>query len=113
MQTTIVDRCHVLSTDDREMLQRRLLFALSRFSAELLLVEAVVDDQNGPRGGVDKQLRLKARLRNGETLTVEKRGPSVIAAVSHAGSRLARLVTRALDRRQERPASFSSHSRER
>lgn len=108
MQAMIRDRGQVLSTEEREMLQRRLLFALSRFSAELRGVEAVVVDQNGPPGGVDKQLRLKARLRNGATLTVVKRDRSVIAAASHAASRLAGLVTRTLHRHQERSRSTPS-----
>jgi len=102
MQAMILDRSHVLSTEERDMLQRRLQFALSRFSAELRSVEAVVLDHDGPRGGVDKQLRLKARLRSGATLTVVKRDRSVIAAASHAASRLAGLVTRTLHRRHER-----------
>ena len=45
--------------------ERRLRFALTRFSGRIGRVNVFLTDQNGPRGGIDKTCRIVVRLRDG------------------------------------------------
>jgi len=50
-------------------IERRLLFALSRFSGRIQKVLVFLEDTNGPRGGVDKVCRILVKTRGmGATL---------------------------------------------
>lgn len=104
MKIAFTDRRQILDSEDREVIERRMAFALSRFAAELKRVEVVFDDENGPRGGVDKDVRLTAWLRSGVKLNVSHQDSSPTSAATFAAARLSRLVARALQRtRYQRP----------
>ncbi len=80
--------------------ERRLRFALGRFHARVEAVRVRVEDANGPRGGVDKACRLRARLRGAAPVRVEASDRDVYAAIDCAAARLARGVARELGRRR-------------
>ena len=51
-------------TDElREFVQRKLAFALSRFADRVQSVDVLLDDVNGPRGGIDQRCRLIVGLK--------------------------------------------------
>ena len=52
-------------------LERRLQFALARFSGHIQRVQVVLEDQNGPRGGLDKHCRVVVRLREAGDVVAE------------------------------------------
>jgi len=82
----------------RNHIERRLSFALSRFSGRLRDVEVRLRDENGPRGGVDKVCRVKATLHGLSTLVVEAVGSDLYAAIDSAADRAGRALGRALRR---------------
>jgi len=83
--------------------ERRLLFALTRFSRRIEVIRARLSDMNGPRGGVDKECRLAAVVAPvGEILVVE-RDADMRAAIDLGADRLARAVARKVGRRRSRP----------
>jgi ribosomal subunit interface protein len=82
--------------------ERRLRFALGRFGGRVEAVRVRVEDQNGPRGGVDKTCRLRARLRGAAPVGVDEADVDLYVAVDRAASRLARGVARAIERRETR-----------
>lgn len=84
----------------RAHVERRLLFALGRFGARLATVQARLDDLNGPRGGVDKRCRLRARLSGGLNVAIEEVDLDMYVAVDRACERLGRGVARAFDRQR-------------
>lgn len=90
------------STALREHAGRRLRFALGRFGARVARVSARLADVNGPRGGVDKECRLAARLQPAGELVVSERDADLYAAIDRAASRLGRAVSRELGRRVDR-----------
>lgn len=81
-------------------LERRLAFALGRFGDEIGEVRAQLADLNGPRGGIDKQVKLLVRGRRLATRLVVAADSNLFAAIDRACDRIQLAVARALDRRQ-------------
>jgi len=89
----------------REQIERRVGFALSRFSDELSTVLVRLDDLNGPKGGVDKRCRVHLRGPAIGELVVEETDVEWTPAIDRTISLAGRSVARALDRaRPERGA---------
>ena len=89
-----------VSDEVQAHIERRLLFALGRFSPRIQRVAVYLADLNGPKGGVDKRCRLVARLLRSGVVTVEDRGAELTALIDRASDRLARTVQRKLERRR-------------
>ena len=75
-------------------IERRLQFALARFSGRIQRVNVFLQDQNGPRGGVDKTCRIVVRLRDGGDLVAEVVDACWEGAVDRATTLVARTVSR-------------------
>ena len=84
----------------REHIERRVYFALSRFSPRVARVAVTVEDINGPRGGIDKRCRILVKLDRMEELRVESTDSEVYAAVAVAVDRMGRSVQRKVERRR-------------
>ena len=89
-----------LHDTDREEMERRLQFALTRFDGRIFQVTVGLADLNGPRGGTDKQCRLVVRLARSGKVTIEETHANVSAAVALAADRAGRAVARELRRRR-------------
>ena len=110
MQLSIVRRNGKLDKSTRGYFERRLLFALSRFGSKIDRISAVMDDLNGPRGGVDKFCRVTVKLRRLGTVTVTSTdaelGPTMARAADRAGRAVSRTIAKnqRIDRRSLRIA---------
>ena len=89
-----------LSEALREHIERRVYFALSRFSPRISRVSVTVEDVNGPRGGIDKRCQILVKLDRMEELKVETTDAEIHDAVAAAADRVGRAVQRQLDRRR-------------
>jgi ribosome-associated translation inhibitor RaiA len=85
----------------RARAERSLGFALASFGAVVETVTIRLGDVNGPRGGVDKECSVTARLRRKGSVRVTHRHHDLRAAVDGAAERLARRIARQLDRSRE------------
>lgn len=92
-----------LSESLHEHIERRLLFALGRFGTRVIAVTVVLEDLNGPRGGIDKQCRMTAVVASARHLRVEVRDTDMLTAIDCAADRLGRTVAREVDRRFSYP----------
>jgi len=81
----------------RAVVERRLTYALSRFASRLRRVVVRLDDQNGPRGGVDKRCRIEAVLRDGPHLFAEDRDAKWLVSVTRCAERIGRAVRRRVE----------------
>ena len=81
--------------------EKRLSFALGRLlKGRAAHISLMLSDQNGPRGGVDKDCRVV--LRAGETVIVtHARDADVFTAIDRAARRLAHALSRHIDRTRD------------
>ncbi len=84
----------------QEHAERRLLFALGRFAAQLDTVQVRLSDVNGPRGGPDKVCQVVARLTRWGAVRAEETDADAYVAVTRAAERLGRSVAREVERRR-------------
>lgn len=84
-----------------DYVEHRARLALGRFSARIHTLYVTLTDENGPRGGIDKNCCVTARVQGLPSITVSSRDVSTRRAVDRALARIARSVRRALDVRQE------------
>jgi hypothetical protein len=101
MQISIVDRGDVLSDENRAFGERRLLFALSRFSSRIERVTAVISDVNGPRSGRDKSCRVSIKMRKLPDVDVTVVESDVECGFSQVADRAGRTVARAIERERQ------------
>lgn len=101
---TIEIRAKGLALNDtiREHVERRMGFALARFSDQIQSIRVMVEDLNGPKGGVDKLCKVVATMSRGDQVTGEARADGVLAAIDRVADRVKRAMTRKLDRPRAR-----------
>ena len=80
--------------------ERRLRFALTRFSSRIGRVNVFLADQNGPRGGIDKTCRIVVRLLDGGDVVAEVSDVAWEVAVDRATTRIGHSTGRELARRR-------------
>ena len=100
MQIQVVARNLELTHVRRDLVERRLAFALSRLGGRVRRVSVLLTDVNGPRGGVDTTCRIVARIVPKGELRVEVTDVGIEAAVSRAAERISRRVSTELARRR-------------
>ena len=98
MSFSVVDRSGKLTADLRHLLDRRLRFALSRFEPRISGLTAVLEDVNGPRGGVDKLCRIIVRLQRGQEVVIRQEDDDLPRCITRAAERAGRAVARSLER---------------
>ncbi len=101
MQLLITGKNFKVGDELRDHIDRRLLFALGKFDPEIDRVEVGLADVNGPKGGLDKQCRIVAKVRSLGSVVVEEQDLDFYTAVDRAADRLGRAVHRTIDRRRD------------
>lgn len=94
MQMTIASRHTDLTHAIREHVRERLIAALDQHASRIKRVEVTLEDENGPRGGVDQVCRVAVLLTNGTTLHHVRRGLDLYANVSLVADKVKRRVGR-------------------
>ncbi len=82
----------------REFVQKRLAFAVGRFSDSLFFARVRFEDVNGPKGGVDTICRISLEGPRLGTVVVEGRGQDAGEAAAGALERLSQVVRRWVDK---------------
>lgn len=84
--------------------ERKLAFAVDRHQDRLAEIAVSLVDLNGPRGGPDKHCHIKARFRDGRTVSIEERGDDVIALAARGVKRLTHHLGKLAARARRSPA---------
>lgn len=84
-------------------IEREVQKAIKHHAERVTRVEATIQDQNGPKAGVDKRCVLEARLAGDEPLAVRAESDDMYDAIHQAAERLQKAVGRRLDRLEEHP----------
>jgi putative sigma-54 modulation protein len=90
-----------LDAELKDHLERRLLFALSRFDPKILKVDVYVVDHNGPKGGIDKSCQIVVRLRGLSDVVVKTADADWTVCIDRSTTRIGQHVRRALARKRE------------
>ena len=83
-------------------IERRLRFALARFGTRVVRVIVILQDCNGPRGGIDKACRVMANVEGCGAIVATAVDSEWTAAVDQAVARVGHAVSRRLGRLRER-----------
>jgi putative sigma-54 modulation protein len=104
MQVEIRAKGFALTEGIRSHIERRLGFALDRFTSRLRAVLVWVGDINGPKGGAqDKCCRMVVQLTHGRVV-LEERADDLYAAIDRAAHRAGKTIARKA-KRANRPVS--------
>ena len=85
----------------RDHLERRLLFALSRFDPKISKVNIYIADHDGPRGGIEKSCQIIVQMLGFSNLVVKTVDDEWLACIDRATARMGQNVQRALAWRQQ------------
>lgn len=89
----------------RNRIDRRLRFALSRFGDRIGRVVVFLSDSNGPKGGIDKSVRVLTRIDGVGLVVAMVVDSDWSVAIDRAAHRIGQNVARALIRQRQRQAS--------
>lgn len=79
-----------------QFVRSRLNRALKRFDNDIIAVDVYMKDENGPKGGVDKRVIIRVRLRNRQVFAVDTEREDLYAAVELGVKRTKRVIRRQL-----------------
>lgn len=91
-----------LEADTETFVREHLQTALQRFEDQVVAADAFLKDINGPKGGIDKQVLLRIRLRNRQVIAIETTRAQLRAAVVVATRKVKRAVRRSVKKAQQR-----------
>ena len=86
----------------RSHVDRRLRFALTRFGRRLAHVHVLLQDVNGPRGGVDTLCKVRVELSPRGGIVIRDVSSDPFAAVSRAADRASRSIARHVGQLRDR-----------
>ena len=107
MKLDIRTRHLVLTPEIRDEARHRIAIAFARISPWIRSIDVTITDINGPKGGADKQCRLRVRGRSIRSVVVEHVGTDTLATVSMAAERAEQAILRKMARRRAFAPSFA------
>jgi len=107
MKLTIRSRHVHLTPDVLEQIRRRITLSFERISSRIRAIDVTITDVNGPRGGPDKQCRLRVRGRSIAGIVVEQIGSDPVATIGAVTERAERAVLRSVARRRALDPAFA------
>jgi ribosome-associated translation inhibitor RaiA len=84
MELTIRTRSIEITDSLRDLISRRLHFALDIFGDRIRHASVYLADVNGPRGGVDKSCQINVTVRGIGSILVSEKGSTSEAALTRA-----------------------------
>lgn len=85
----------------REYIERRLVFALSRFDTRIGKVDVYLADHNGPKGGLDKSVRITVPIHRIGTVTAQVVDCDWMVTIDRVTTRMAQQIRRELERTRQ------------
>lgn len=83
-----------LTTAIDQFARDHLQAALGRIDEDIVAVDVFMKDANGPRGGVDKQVLIRVRMRNRQQIALVTLHEDMYAAIRRGIKRTKRAVRR-------------------
>ena len=109
MKMRLTVRGLTLTEDLKEYIERRIHFALGRYSAKIKSLSIRLEDINGPKGGIDKCCQIQVDVGLAQKVIIRECSGTAHAAVANAVDRAERSMERRLNlerRGDTRPAGL-------
>lgn len=90
----------------RSYLESLVLHRMQLVKEHVQSVSVTVKDNNGPKGGNDKECIVEAVIPNQPNLVVKKRSSDVVASIKKATDRIARVANRQIKKQRRREQSI-------
>lgn len=104
MRIEVLSRTHQAGIDNTATVTQRSRHLLDHLDERIERLDVQLIDLNGPKGGVDRECQVRAKLADGGVLVTRARAEMIPKAVDAAIRKLVRRVTdlydRAIDRRR-------------
>lgn len=104
MHIALLSHRDIHGTDTLDALQRRAQRHLSRIAHLISDLVVSLVDLNGPKGGIDRQCQVQAKLHDGRLVVVKARsegfGPAIDGALHKLLKRLIKQRKRAVEQRR-------------
>ena len=110
MQFSIIHQQEDLDDATRGFVERRLLFALSRFGDRIERVSVAISEINTPLGATETSCCVVVTIARLESVTITTADVDVSSAVARAADRVGRAVARTIEvtQRESRSPRFFS-----
>ena len=99
MNIEIQSRNVKLTSELRQLLNKRVEFAFSRFKDRIQKVKIQLSDINGPKGGIDKECQFHLTLPDQPDVVVKGTSDKLESAISRTATRSAKTLARKLKRK--------------
>jgi len=109
MRISVRGKQFVVGSILEEEVERRIYLALGRFADVIRNVHMSLADVNGLRGEIDKSARIVVLLKPAGEVVVEATDVTLLVAIDRTCYRVKRLVSRAVERRNQLPSTTSLH----
>lgn len=100
MDICFVDRNNAFSAYGKDMAERRLHYALSRFGREINRITVVTSDSGDGRTGRDQRCLVRLEFHRGGTIEMSQNDEPHGKSIALIASRLSRAVARKLEQRR-------------
>ena len=111
MHIALLTHRDIHGTDTLDALQRRAARHLGRIAHLISDVVVSLVDLNGPKGGIDRQCQVQAKLHDGRLVVVKARSEGFGPAIDNALHKLLRQVVKQRKRRVEQRRHAQSFGR--
>jgi len=111
MRVTVCSQHVTIDQGQRQEIAEAVRAALAHVERRVVSVRALIDDNNGPKGGVDQRCEFVANCGKLGVLRVEATSTEFDKAVSSALSKLRRAAEHAVDRRRGERKGALPHRR--
>ena len=102
MLVQVSGRGFELSEELRQYVEEKLTSALARFSPRVAIARAFLADENGPKRGCDKSIRLVIDVERLPLIVVEEKGETWHGVLDESVERAVHAVSRQVERARTR-----------
>ena len=101
MNITINSQDYELTSAMDSFIRTELDTTMKRLGGEIIAIDVFLKDINGPKGGVDKQITIRAQLRIRQVVTISTAHTDLYAAIKLGANRTRRSIRRAMRRSRQ------------
>jgi putative sigma-54 modulation protein len=108
MKIKVQTRHLALTSELKEYVKRRILFALDSRFDKIKRVIVTLSDINGPKGGEDMRCQVLVKLDGQKDIVIDDKQAHLRSAIDKAADKASRTVTKRIERLQHKATRINS-----